>query len=112
MLDDEMIAAWREAASRLGVRVLAPHTVELADGAAIDVEAFLPDFGGPHGVVAVALDDKERCQQANQTNRFVSQLASRYRRFDAELFRDTLNDWQWFGPASDRPDWYSGEPWG
>ena len=111
MIDDKIVAAWREAASRLGVRVLAPHSVELADGAVLVVEAFLPDFGGPRGAVAVALDDKERCERATQTNRFVSQLASSYRRFDIELFRDTLNDWQWFGPADARPHWYSGKAW-
>src|SRR5687768_14774234 len=107
MLDGQIVAAGREAASRLGVRVLAPHTVELADGSVLVVEAFLPDFGGPCGAVAVALDDQERCARATQTNLFWSQLAAGYRRFDLTLFRDTLNDWQWFGAADARPSWYS-----
>jgi len=111
MLDDQIVAAWREAASRLGVRVVAPHSLELTDGTVLVVEAFLPDFGGPHGAVAVALDDNERCERATGSNCFVSQLASGYRRFDVELFRDTLNDWQWFGPTDDRPGWYSGKTW-
>ena len=111
MLDGQIVAAWREAAFDLGVRVVAPHALELPDGTVLEVEVFLPDFGGPHGAVAIALDDHERCERATALNCFVSQLASRYRCFDAELFRDTLNDWQWFGPATDRPNWYSGEPW-
>jgi hypothetical protein len=111
MLDDQIVAAWKETASRLGVRVVAPHSLELADGTVLVVEAFLPDFGGPQGAVAVALDDKERCERATRSNCFVSQLASSYRRFDVQRFRDTLNDWQWFGPAADRPGWYSGKPW-
>ena len=111
MLDDQIVAAWTEAASSLGVRVVAPHSLKLPDGTVLVVEAFLPDFGGPQGAVAVAFDDNERCERATELNCFVSQLASSYRHFDAELFRDTLNDWQWFGPAADRPNWYSGKPW-
>jgi hypothetical protein len=111
MLDDQIVATWREAASHLGVRVVAPHSLELTDGTVLVVEAFLPDFGGPQGAVAVALDDQERCERATRSACFVSQLASRYRRFDVELFQDTLNDWQWFGPTADRPSWYTGKPW-
>ena len=111
MLDDQMVAAWREAASRLGIRVVAPYSMELTDGTVLMVEAFLPDFGGPRGAVAIALDDEERCARATLSNRFVSQLASSYGRFEVERFRDTLNDWQWFGRVADRPVWYSGEPW-
>ena len=108
MLDDQIVAAWNEAASRLGVRVVAPYSMQLPDGTVVVVEAFLPDFGGPRGAVAVAFDDTERCKRARLLNCFVSQIASSYRRFDGELFRDTLNDWQWFGPVDDRPGWYSG----
>jgi hypothetical protein len=111
MIDDQIAAAWREAAYRLGIRVMAPHSLQLPDGTVLVVEAFLPDFGGPRGAVAVALDNDERCDRATRANCFVSRLASSYRRFDVELFRDTLNDWQWFGPAADRPGWYSGKSW-
>lgn len=111
MLDDKIVSAWGEAASSLGVRVLAPHSVDCSDGTVLVVEAFLPDFGGPQGVVGVALDDRERCERAIGTNHFVSQLASSYRRFDVTRFRDTLNDWQWFGSPDDRPGWYTGKPW-
>lgn len=111
MLDDQMVAAWREAASRLGIRVVAPHSLELADGTSLTVEAFLPDWRGPHGTVAIALNDRERCARAVRLNHFVSQLASGYRRFEIGYFQDTLNDWQWFGPVADRPAWYTGKPW-
>jgi hypothetical protein len=111
MIDDKMVAAWREAASCLGVRVVAPYSLELADGTLIKVEAWLPDFGGPLGAVAVALADRERCARVIQSNHFVSQLASTYSRFEVRFFRDTLNDWQWFGPVADRPPWYTGKRW-
>jgi len=111
MLDEQIVAAWREAVSRLGVRVMAPHSLELPDGTVLVVEAFLPDFGGPHGAIAVAPDDKERCDRVTQSHCFFSQLAASYRHFNLDRFRDTLNDWQWFGPAAERPDWYTGKPW-
>ena len=59
MPDDQIVAASSEAASPLGVRVAAPHSLELPDGTVLVVEAFLPDFGGPQGVVAVAVDDHD-----------------------------------------------------
>jgi hypothetical protein len=111
MLDDQIVAAWTEAATRLGIRAVAPHSLKLTDGTVLVVEAFLPDFGGLHGAVAVALEDNERCERAARSDCFVSQLAASYRRFDGEMFRETLNDWQWFGPAADRPSWYSGQSW-
>ena len=91
MLDDQIVAAWKEAASRLRVRVVAPHSLELTDGTWLVLEAFLPDFGGPHGAVAVALDDTERCERATRSTCFVSQLASTYRGY-SERFTTGCQD--------------------
>jgi hypothetical protein len=38
-------------------------------------------------------------------------MGSDYRRFDETLFRETLDDWGWFGPEAARPSWYTGQPW-
>jgi hypothetical protein len=111
MIDDDMSAAWREAGRRLGVRVIAPHVLRLPDRKTVDVEAFLPDFGGPLGAVVVSLADEPRCRRARASDSFVSQLAVSYRTFDEELFRETLDDWGWFGPVDRHPAWYTGKPW-
>ena len=103
MVDEAMVTAWREAATRLGVRVIAPYGVDLADGTTLLVEAFLPDFGGQYGAIAVALEDPDRCRQAAKANRFVSQLSPTYRHFDDERFRNILNDWGWW-LARDLPE--------
>jgi len=110
MVDEAMVTAWREAATRLGVRVIAPYGVELTDGTTLLVEAFLPDFGGQYGAIAVALEDPDRCRQAAKANRFVSQLSPTYRHFDDERFRKILNDWGWFGSPETCPSWYTGDP--
>jgi hypothetical protein len=111
MLDSEMIAAWRAAARELGIEVLAPHTVTLPGGVAVEVEAFLPDFGGPNGAVAVALADDERFRLLAGTRHIVSRLADHYRGFERKLFQATLDDWGWFGPTARRPAWFTGKPW-
>jgi len=111
MFDDDMSAAWREAGSQLSVRVIAPHVIRLPDGTSVDVEAFLPDFGGPRGAIAVALDDDQRYRRARASDHFVSGLAATYRIFDGGRFRGTLDDWGWFGSEELRPSWYTGKPW-
>ena len=111
MLDGEMSAAWLTAARELGIEVVAPHTLILPGGATIDVEAFLPDFGGPKGAVAVALQDVQRCKLAAKSQHFVSHLAESYQVFERSRFQGTLDDWGWYGPTARRPAWYSGKSW-
>jgi hypothetical protein len=68
MLDEQIVNACREVASRLGVRVVAPHSLDLPDETVLVAEAFLPDFGGPRGAIGVALDDHQLCDGATQSN--------------------------------------------
>lgn len=113
-LDGRMSAAWREAANALGIRVVAPYTLRLPNGDALDVEAYLPDFGGPNGTIVVMLGDDHRARLAGTTNHFVSRIAGGekgYGAFDSRLFQDTLNDWGWHGPPELRPGWYTGTAW-
>jgi hypothetical protein len=109
--DAEIADAWREAGARLMIRVVAPWNVALPDGGNVEVEVFLPDFGGPGGIVAVALHDEVRGKRAAGGPHYLSLLGSDYRYFNEALFRETLDDWGWFGPDSDRPTWYTGRPW-
>jgi len=110
-MDSEMSDAWRQAGEVLGVRVMAPYSLRLPSGALVEVEAFLPDFGGPAGAIAVAADDRHRCSLAVTASPFVSQLSHSYGRFEQRLFRETLDDWGWFGDPSQRPSWYTGRTW-
>lgn len=110
-VDTEMSDAWREAGSRLMIRVMAPFEVALTDGSTVEVEAFLPDFGGPQGTLAVSLADEVRAKKVAGEEKYVSLLGPAYRRFDETLFRETLDDWGWFGAESARPTWYTGRPW-
>jgi hypothetical protein len=42
---------------------------------------------------------------------FPSQLSDSYTHYDRQLFIDTLDDWQFFGPDAEKPVWYSGKSW-
>jgi len=110
-MDRMMSDAWREAGARLSIRVVAPFVLELPDGSSVEAEAFLPDFGGPNGALCIALDDEARAKRARASPLFVSLLGPGYRRFDETLFRETLDDWGWYGPEAERPPWYTGRPW-
>ena len=109
--DTGISSAWRDAARCLLIRVIAPFQFELPDKSAVEVEAFLPDFGGPAGAVVVTLEDETRGNRAAKGPYFVSLLGEGYRQFDETLFRETLDDWGWFGADSERPAWYTGRPW-
>jgi hypothetical protein len=110
-MDERMSDAWREGGSQLRIRVLAPYQLDLPDGSAIHVEAFLPDFGGPRGTVVVPIDDEVRGKRAAAGGPYVSRLGASYRCFSESLFRETLDDWGWFGAESARPTWYTGAAW-
>jgi hypothetical protein len=107
-MDTKISDAWLVAAGQLGIRVTAPFQFKLDDGQVVEVEAFLPDFGGPNGAVLVGLMDEEESKQANTKGYFVSALGSDYQQFDDELFRMTLDDWGWYGPADQQPSWHAG----
>ena len=34
-----------------------------------------------------------------------------YKNYDRQYFIDTLNDWGYFGDASKKPHWYTGQSW-
>src|ERR1043165_1985894 len=104
-LDVRISDTWREAGLRLKIRVVAPFAFQLPDGSTVDVEAFLPDFGGPQGAVVVPLADETRGKRATAGPYFVSLVADSYCRYDEQLFRQTLDDWGWLGAALARPAW-------
>ena len=110
-VDEAISLAWREAALRLGVHVVAPYQLQLPEGDVIAVEAFLPDFGEPCGTAAVALDDEVPARRAATAGLYISRLSSAYRLFREQLFRETLDDWGWYAPGSPAPIWYTGRPW-
>ncbi len=111
-LNREMMDAWRQAASDLGIRVVIPFTLTRQDGEVELYEGCAIDFGGPKGIIFGRIDDRENSRESRiEAGYCASDLSDRYRRYDRQLFVDTLNDWKWFGRENGQPGWYTGKNW-
>jgi hypothetical protein len=108
-------------AADLGVRVEVPYS--LAHGSnRFDNLMFVPDFGSRAGMVGWFRDleaDRSDAASALEAAFFraakarglcCSMLNSRSS-LDQQEVKDTLDDWQYFGPVERRPAWYTGRPW-
>lgn len=109
--DQDVSKAWCEAGAHLGVRVVAPFEF-VVDGRTHRCIAFLPHFSHTAGIVVAGhsapdfLIDGLLARDAATLGYGVSFVNRRlYRRFDAELFMDTLREWAYMGPEDERPAW-------
>ena len=113
-MDDQTRAdiedAWHEAGDDLGIDVEAPYVRESSAGTARFV-AFLPDFGGPNGMVLGGLGDPDGdlpAQVAGEEELRYAEVGRAFATYDAEVFRDALDEWGWQGPEGTEPEWYAG----
>jgi hypothetical protein len=102
--------AWLKAAEDLEIRVIAPFRLESPDGSSEIYEAYIRDFGGPKGALALKIGDPSG-SKGTQAGYFVSKLGEDYRSYERQLFIDTLDDWGWYGDKKTQPAWYTGKPW-
>jgi hypothetical protein len=111
-VESSLVAAWREAARDLGVKFTTPFA-ETLHGEAIHGLGLVHQFGGRVGMIISDLEQPgpwlpDRVKSDYSTSR----LSDSYTRYDRKLFIATLNDWQFLGPDSQKPPWYTGKPWG
>jgi hypothetical protein len=110
-LERHVIDAWNQAAQSLDITVVAPFAFADAEPA-IECIAFLPEFGGPTGmviggIVPPAFDtDAALIRQANHAAVFFSFInLESYAQFNAPVFKEALKDWGFFGSPATRPAW-------
>jgi hypothetical protein len=97
--------AWERAGDELGIEV------EVEPALLSDAVVVVGGFGRPPGtVIFVPQSSADARGVAEEHGYFVSVAWASYEVYDRELFVNTLNDWQWFGPG-DPPEWYTGQPW-
>jgi len=103
-----LAAAWREAASDLGIRIITPFTIT-----GVTFPLHLPDFGGPAGMVCGTLDTPaEHALAAERAGYYCSRINTEsYSHYQRDAFIATLDDWQYFGPPEQCPPWYASHPW-
>src|SRR5215207_9908319 len=110
---DDFLAAWRQAAADLGVRIESPFTVS-ASGVEFIFPFHLPDFGAPSGMVCGVFSDPDDLHDpdgpscsffvAEQAGFWCSVISRRsYEHYDRAHFVEALTDWGYYGPASSRP---------
>ncbi len=110
-IEGQAVAAWRQAGSSLAIRVEAPFTfrVDACDRRCV---AYLPDFGGPNGILLVATvppvfeTDPAFDSAAHDAGYYVSYInIEEYADFSEESFKEALCDWGFFGSEARKPDW-------
>jgi hypothetical protein len=109
---DAVSKAWLAASRAFGIDVIAPYLMQ--NGAkTVKFEAFLPDFGGPNGMVLGLVADtdaemREPLRCANAAGLNVSFLNPEvYGEFNKKEFWDALKDWGYFGSKNRKPKWAS-----
>src|SRR5438552_296623 len=105
----DLVNAWLEAASDLGIRVVAPFLLTTASGETVWCEAHVLDFGGPNGIFIGNTDSKQLLVLQGCDGYAFSHLGHSYRSYSRESFIDMLNDWGWFGETGKEPTWFTGE---
>jgi len=111
MMDPEarVVAAWKEAAADLGIRFISPFVAPSVAGLKHEYLGLVHMFGGQAGtLIRLLREPSEKSPDPTGDGYYWSILGPDYARYNRQLFIDTLDDWQFFGPDSERPEWYSG----
>jgi hypothetical protein len=112
-IETKVVAAWKEAAADLGIQFTSPFVVTSPDGRSHEHLGLVHRFGRQEGtIIRVLHEPSEKSPHPAGDAYYFSILGSDYRRYERQLFIDTLDDWQFFGPAPERPAWYTGKVWG
>jgi hypothetical protein len=105
-----VVEAWNEAAADLGIRFVSPYVARSTSGLSHEYLGLVQKFGGRNGMlVRVMGEPSEDSPDPIGDGYYWSILSSSYTRYDRQLFIDTLDDWKYFGPESERPEWYTGK---
>jgi hypothetical protein len=111
--ETKVIAAWKKAAADLGIQFTSPFIATLADGSTHEHLGLVHRFGRRVGtLIRVLHEPSEKSPHPAGDDYYFSILAPDYGHYERQLFIDTLDDWQFFGPDAERPEWYSGKVWG
>lgn len=106
---DDLQARLVRAANALGLRIEAPWTVELRDGRTLSVQVFLPDLGGPKGMLVASSDVFTSLPEHLLDEHGWSVLSEPTTDADytTEGCAEMFTEWGW-SAASPKPAWMSG----
>jgi hypothetical protein len=100
-LEERVIDAWIEASCKFRFRIDPKYRLK-DSGRERQTLFFLPDYGGPNGMVVVGTAppdfaiDSELAEAARRTGVFCSFInLEKYERFDEATFTEALEDWKY-----------------
>ena len=111
---NNIVAAFSLAASELGFHFEPWFRVELPGGASIKTLGLVRHFGSQIGTLVFSSTcepSRDEGKTLREMGYFCSTVWPTYEEFKPELFKATLDDWQFFGSPEERPEWYTGKPW-
>jgi hypothetical protein len=115
-IESKVVEAWRQAAHDLGIQFTSPLTVTIREGVRVECIGFVHRFGRRLGTIISVLDQPSSLADLigkwHDEDYYISVLSSGYADYKRQSFIETLNDWQFFGPKSEKPTWYTGKHWG
>jgi hypothetical protein len=106
---DELQARLVRAAKALGLRVEAPWTVELGEGRTLAVQVYLPDLGGPKGMLVASSDVFTNLpgHVLDEYGWSVLSEPTTNADYETEGCAEMFTEWGW-SAASPKPAWMSG----
>ena len=104
---DDLVRAWLEAGEDLGVDVIAPYPF----GDEVFV-ALVEAFGSSRGTVVDWRGSSNTTAGLAAAGYYLSVVSLQtYGVYARDRFRETLDDWGWYGDPEHQPQWYTGLPW-
>jgi hypothetical protein len=105
-LGARIVAAWHEAAGDLGISFSAPWHVLTPDHRRVSYLGLVRGFGGTTGTLVrmIQLGELSTHEEVDR-ELHVAKLGDRHAVYDRLVFRGTLIEWGFTGPAAQRPDW-------
>ena len=108
-IEASVVAAWKMAATDLGIRFISPYITQSKTGLRHEYLGLVQKFGGPVGMLVRVLGEPSEISPDPTGDGYYWSILSRsYAQYERQFFIDTLDDWQFFGPDTERPEWYSG----
>ena len=115
MIESSITAAFIEASSLLGFKFDPAYEARLPDGRTIKSLGLVCEFGAVNGTLLFAESSAPapgELQSLKELGHFCSVLFPSYRTYNEAHFKDTLNDWHFYGVKANTPPWYTGVTWG
>jgi hypothetical protein len=111
--ESQLVALWRQAAADLGFRFTSPFQVTSDAGRELKYLGLVHQFGRKKGALICLLQrGVDRIHDPVGEEYFISEIGGSSGGYKRQAFIDILNDWQWYGSEAERPEWYTGKPWG